>query len=179
MYIWLYHLAFVVFFGGKTLGMRLTHIRIQKPDGTAVDFSELFLRWIMRPLDITLSVGALGVFLMLGSEKRQRLGDIFAGTVVIKEQAQLHFSLTDILRMHQKAPNTEVKYPLVKHLTEQDMLLVKNLLQNVSGHASQVHHNAIVDCAFKIGTLLQLQDRPNDHRGFLQQVVNDYISLTR
>lgn len=177
--IWLYHLIFVVFFRGHTLGMRIVHIRIQKPDGSPVVFSELFLRWIMRPLDITLSVGALGLFMMMGSEKRQRLGDVYAGTVVVKERPQLHFSLSDIERMHANKPTDEIKYPMARHLKEEDMLLVKNLIQNTSGHSSEVHYSAIVDCAFAIGSLLRIENRSANHKEFLQQVVNDYIQLTR
>lgn len=177
--IWLYHLVIVVFFRGLTPGMRIVHIRIQKPDGSPVVFSELFLRWIMRPLDITLSVCALGLFMMMGSEKRQRLGDVYAGTVVVKEKPQLHFSFTDILRMHTSKPMEQVQYPMARHLKEEDMLLVKNLIQNSSGHSSDVHYAAIVDCAFTIGTLLGVENRSSNHREFLQQVVNDYIQLTR
>jgi len=179
MLIWIYHLTIITFFKGRTVGMRALGLRIMKPMGGEVAFSDLFLRWIVRPLDITFTVGALGSFLMLGSEKRQRLGDMLAGTVVVRSKQSVHFSLADILSFHNKNTNSPIKYPMVRHFQETDMLFIKNLLQNQAGYSSRVHYEAIIDCALHMGKILQLESQPADNKAFLQQIVNDYIVLTR
>lgn len=177
--VWLYHLLIVIFFNGRSVGMRVTGIHVLKPGGGNVEFADLFLRWIVRPLDITFTVCALGVFLMLGSEKRQRLGDMLAGTAVVRNKHQIHFSLSDILAFHEKSDVQSVKYPAVKHLAEQDMLMVKNLLNNEAGYSLQVHRDLLYECRERMAELLGLTDTDEDPQYFLQSLVNDYIVLTR
>lgn len=177
--IWTYHLLFAIFFRGKTIGMRVMGLQPIKPAGGNVEFSDLFLRWITRPLDITLTCCALAVFLMLGSEKRQRLGDMLAGTVIVHKKHSIHFGLKDILEFHERASVESIQYPGVRHMAESDMLLMKNLLYNQSGYSSGVHKTAMADCAARMAQLLGLDPPPNDHKAFLQTLVNDYIILTR
>jgi len=178
-FVWLYHLIVAIFFRGITAGMRATGLKPMKPGGGNVEFSDLFLRWVTRPLDITLSFGALGIFLMLGSEKRQRLGDMLAGTVIVHKRHSMHFSLRDIISFHEKTHTEDVKYPGVKYVKESDMLLIKNLLYNQAGYNRQTQEMALQECAGKMTELLNLDIQPADNRGFLQQLVNDYIVLTR
>ena len=56
-WIWLYQLSCIMFFNGRSLGQRFMNLRIVSMNGEALEFSDYFLRWIMRPLDITLSAG--------------------------------------------------------------------------------------------------------------------------
>jgi uncharacterized RDD family membrane protein YckC len=179
LFIWLYHLVFVAFFNGRTIGMRLFKIAIVNPGGGNVVFEDLFLRWIMRPLDITFTLGGLGFFMMLGSEKRQRLGDMLAGTVLVSMKHKVHFSLSDIVEFHEKNRSDVVNYPAVKYLLEADVLNIKNLIHNEQGYHTSVHQELIQQSALKLATLLGLQDVPENKIAFLQTVVNDYIVITR
>jgi uncharacterized RDD family membrane protein YckC len=177
--IWFYHLLVAIFFRGKTIGMRAMGLQPIKPAGGNVEFSDLFLRWITRPLDITLTCCALAVFLMLGSEKRQRLGDMLAGTVIVRKKHSIHFGLNDILAFHEKATTENIRYPEVRHMAESDMLLIKNLLHNQGSYSNSVHESAMAQCSARMADLLGLDYPPSDHKGFLQTLVNDYIILTR
>ncbi len=179
LFIWAYHLVFAIFFRGNTLGMRAVGIKVMRPGGGNVEFSDLFLRWITRPLDITLSSGALAIFLILGSEKRQRLGDMLAGTVVVHKKHSMHFSLKDILMFHEKTNTEGVQYPGVRHIRESDMLVIKNLLNNQNDYSFAVHKKAMEACSDRMAELLGLDTKPQNTQVFLQTLVNDYIILTR
>ncbi len=179
LFIWLYHLLVILFFGGRSIGMRAMGLRVVSLSGKSLEFSDYFLRWIIRPIDISISATSVGLFSMLSSEKRQRLGDILAGTAVVKLQPKSHFTLRDILEFHQTKEVTEVRYPGVKYMEEANMLFIKNLLNNNLGYSPEVQREAIYQATLKFAELLQLETIPNDNRGFLVQLVNDYIVLTR
>lgn len=178
-WIWLYQLACIVIFNGRSLGQRFMNLRIVSMNGEALEFSDYFLRWIMRPLDITLSAGMVGIFAMLGTERRQRLGDLLAGTTVISEKPSVHFALEDIVAFHEKNDSNLVRYPGVKHVDEADILMLKNLLANNNQFAESVHREALDIAAQKLAAMLGLKSVEEDSTAFLQQLVSDYIILTR
>lgn len=178
-WIWLYQLACIIVLNGRSIGQRIMKVRIVSMNGETLEFSDYFLRWIMRPLDITLSAGMVGIFAMLGTERRQRLGDMLAGTTVISERPSVHFTLNDIVTFHEKNDSKQVRYPGVKHVDEADILMLKNLLANTSHYAESVHREALDVAAKKLASMLDLKLTDEDNTMFLQQLVSDYIILTR
>lgn len=177
--IWMAQLGVVIFLNGRSPGMRIMGIRILGLDGTNLEFSDYFLRWIIRPIDITLSFTSVGIFSMLTTEKRQRLGDLLAGTAVIRLIPKTHFTLRDIQAFHQHSAQDQVRYPGVRFIEESNMLFIKNLLQNPAGYSLEVQQAALQDATHRFADLLQLQEIPENPRVFLSQLVNDYIVLTR
>ena len=69
--------------GGQTLGKWLMKIRVVKVDGSSPDVGSFLLRWMILPVDL-IFFGSLALFSMLVTANRQRLGDLAAGTMVIK-----------------------------------------------------------------------------------------------
>src|SRR3954453_4628139 len=68
--------------GGQTLGKRVMKIRVARADGSALDSGRVAVRTLLRPID---GIGAylVGLVVMLVTgQRRQRLGDLAAGTVV-------------------------------------------------------------------------------------------------
>ena len=64
---------------GQTLGKKIMKLRVVHPDGSAATTSKIAARTILRPIDYTM----IGVIAVLASgKKRQRLGDMLAGTIV-------------------------------------------------------------------------------------------------
>ena len=74
--------------GGQTLGKRLMKIRVARADGGSLDMGRVAVRTLLRPID---GIGAylVGLAVMLATgERRQRLGDLAAGTVVTEAEAE-------------------------------------------------------------------------------------------
>ena len=64
---------------GQTLGKKIMKLRVVHPDGSAATASKIAARTIARPIDYTL----IGIVAVLASgKKRQRIGDMLAGTIV-------------------------------------------------------------------------------------------------
>lgn len=76
------------FWNGQTLGKKLAGIQVVDMDGTACSFSQALIRNVIRFID-GIGFYLVGLLFVLTSPKRQRLGDRWAGTVVIKKGAAL------------------------------------------------------------------------------------------
>jgi uncharacterized RDD family membrane protein YckC len=80
-----YSLLFESFNQGRSLGKYFLKIRVLKEDGSVGHFLDYATRWCFRFLDVYLSLGIFAMILVSVTEKNQRLGDLIASTIVIKE----------------------------------------------------------------------------------------------
>jgi uncharacterized RDD family membrane protein YckC len=85
-----YNVLFEVLGGGHTPGKRLTHLRVVRARGTPVDFPASAIRNLMRLIDWLPLAYLVGLVSILLTERNQRLGDIAAGTLVIRDGAAPH-----------------------------------------------------------------------------------------
>jgi uncharacterized RDD family membrane protein YckC len=70
--------------GGQTLGKRLMKLRVVRADGRPAGMGEIAVRTILRVVDNYL----VGLIVMLATgERRQRVGDLAAGTIVVDATA--------------------------------------------------------------------------------------------
>ena len=86
-----YFILFEWLWNGQTPGKRLLKLRVIREDGRPLTLWEAVARNLLRVCDAVpgfvipvYSVGLIAIFL---SDRDQRVGDIFAGTVVIRERA--------------------------------------------------------------------------------------------
>lgn len=74
---------------GQTLGKRLLRLRVVDAQGLKLTFTQIALRNLLRCVDMLPAFYALGGAVSFFNRRSQRLGDIAAGTVVIRIP-QLH-----------------------------------------------------------------------------------------
>jgi uncharacterized RDD family membrane protein YckC len=82
--VFLYQLIMDLVFNGQSVGKRIMKIKIVKLDGGNASFFTHFTRWTFRLIDINLSFGAVGTLSIILNSKGQRVGDMAAGTCVIR-----------------------------------------------------------------------------------------------
>jgi uncharacterized RDD family membrane protein YckC len=126
----LYHVLFHGFWEGQTPGKRLLSIQVASLDGSAPGWQALILRGLIWPIDVLLfvpvSIGLLAIWL---GGKRQRLGDVVAGTLVLVrggEGAREPFpqeKWSDILR-----PSLPLTPALAARLNTRDAEFLRELL---------------------------------------------------
>jgi uncharacterized RDD family membrane protein YckC len=80
-----YFIFFELLMRGQTPGKRSMKIRVVRDDGTPVGGNEVLIRNLLRIVDFLPACYALGVLVMFPSPLAKRLGDIAAGTIVVKE----------------------------------------------------------------------------------------------
>jgi uncharacterized RDD family membrane protein YckC len=82
-----YFAFFEWIWNGQTPGKRWMKLRVIREDGRPISFFEAMVRNLLRNFDIMpspfYSVGLISVF---ASERDQRVGDLVAGTVVVRER---------------------------------------------------------------------------------------------
>ncbi len=89
---WWWILSFVIYIAyytylegtrGQTIGKMITKIKVVREDGGRIDMNQAFTRNILRIID-GLIFYLIGAVLIWRSNKKQRLGDSIAKTVVVK-----------------------------------------------------------------------------------------------
>lgn len=82
----LYFLLAEVFMSGQSLGKQAHGLRVVRLDGAAPSLGSYLLRWLLRPIDVTFTLGNVAIISLLVTGRGQRLGDLAAGTTVVRVQ---------------------------------------------------------------------------------------------
>jgi uncharacterized RDD family membrane protein YckC len=82
-----YDVFFEVFHSGRTPGKRLNGLRVVRASGHPVTFLTSAVRNVIRPIDFLPSAYLLGAIVILATRKNQRIGDVIADTLVVRERA--------------------------------------------------------------------------------------------
>ncbi len=81
-----YFLLFELLWGGQSPGKRVLGLRVVRWDGQPLGFTPALVRNVLRWID---QVALIGVFVMLVDASSRRLGDMAAGTLVVREPRAL------------------------------------------------------------------------------------------
>ncbi len=85
------------FFRGQTLGKRLLGIRVVDVQGLRLAFSQVLIRNLFRVVDILPGFYLVGGVAMLLNGRYQRLGDLAANTIVVRERSAFQPDLDQVL----------------------------------------------------------------------------------
>jgi uncharacterized RDD family membrane protein YckC len=183
-----YHLIFEAIWNGQTPGKRLFKIRVVQANGMPLTATGLIVRNLVRLFDFLPAFYGIGIIVMFVSRQSQRLGDMAAGTLVVREQPDLS--------VHNLTVNLRVRYQIVSptdpipdhidvsKLTAQDRAMVLSYLQrrdSISGREP-----IALDIARKMAIKMDIWD-PNSaqylylHRAeeFLEQIMRAYERAER
>ena len=79
-----YDLAFEVFMNGQSPGKKVMKIKVISLDGAQASVGQYLLRWLFRIIDFGIPPGLVALVVAALNEKTQRLGDIVAGTILVR-----------------------------------------------------------------------------------------------
>lgn len=84
--IWGYYVLFEGIWDGQTPGKRVMKLRVVRDGGFSVSFAASAVRNLIRVIDaMPIPLYVVGIVAAMLSKSRKRLGDLVAGTIVIKE----------------------------------------------------------------------------------------------
>lgn len=151
------------FLNGQTVGKMLLKIKVIGLDGGKATLSAYLLRWLLSIVDISLFSGVVAIITIAINGKGQRLGDIAAGTTVVKTKPTVKLD-------HILTPNFsndyQPKYSTVTQLSDQDIRTIGKVLAT--------NNEELMEAAsYKIESLLGVHNLET-YETFLTQVVNDY-----
>lgn len=93
--------------GGRTPGKRLAGIRVVRADGGPPGLAESLVRNVLRAVELPLAY-APGILAVALGSRRQRLGDVVAGTLVVR---QARF---DLSRYDAAGPDSRSRFPQLR-----------------------------------------------------------------
>lgn len=168
-----YHVFFESILNGQTLGKIILKIRVTAIDGSTPNFISYFLRWLLLPIDM-IPYGGLGALLIIFTKNHQRLGDLAAGTTVIRlVSAKQKYDLDDLL--YDFDNDYQPVFREAEILTEGQIRLIADLLEDPSNESKV--EDSLEQLADKIkGKLNIISDL--DNRTFLKTIVKDYTYYT-
>ena len=84
--LWGYFVAFEALWDGQTPGKRLLGLRVVRNGGGGVDLGASAARNLLRFVDFLPFGYFVGMISVVANERNQRLGDLVAGTIVVRER---------------------------------------------------------------------------------------------
>jgi uncharacterized RDD family membrane protein YckC len=95
---WSYYILLEWLWQGQTVGKRFSGLRVIREDGAPAGFVAILIRNLVRLVDFLPGFYGLGLMVIILSPRSQRLGDIAAGTYVVRApRPQLdYFSLRTV-----------------------------------------------------------------------------------
>ena len=174
----LYSLVSEYFGNGQSWGKRIFGLKVVKIDGNEARLIDYLSRWVFRLVDIYLSLGTVGIFLISSTMRSQRLGDIAAHTTVIRITPEMAHSLKQIESMR-TIDDYEITFPQVVRMSEPEMVMIKSLLEEARKYPNKVHLESIEELKQIVCSRLNIPPAAAENNKFLQTLINDYIVLTR
>lgn len=167
-----YNLVCEVFFNGQSIGKKSQNIRVMRLDGTVPSIGDYLLRWLLRIIDLQMA-GLVAIISIAASQRGQRLGDMAAGTTVVKLRPL--FQSAAALADFSQLAGYQVVFPQVALLADHDVALVRQLVQQ-----ARARHNYEVlnELANKVKTITGIQTDLQDEP-FLQTVLRDHAHLAQ
>lgn len=168
-----YDLASEIFMNGQSIGKRIMNIKVVSLDGVQSTTGQYILRWLFRPIDMYITLSTCAVLTIGLSERNQRLGDMVAGTIVIRTVNRTSFQQTIYVPPVQQ-PDYNVTFPEAVNLTDNEMQLVKDVIVNMRETGNTY---IAYQAAEKIKQTLQISNTL-EPLPFLQLLLADYNYLT-
>jgi uncharacterized RDD family membrane protein YckC len=165
-----YFALFEIVWRGQTPGKRALGLRVISASGRPVTPMQAILRNLLRAIDVLPAMYAIGIVSVLVSARNQRLGDLAAGTVVVREQP------TEPLRVPQD--DTRVQDRLrASRLTAQEFVLIERFLQRRDDLDPEVRARTALQIATRIRERLGLPATEAGSEDLLERVLAESRSV--
>jgi uncharacterized RDD family membrane protein YckC len=181
-----YFIVFEWLWNGQTPGKRLMKLRVIRTDGRPVTLWEAIARNLLRICDAVpgfvipiYSVGLIAIFL---SRRDERVGDLFAGTVVIRERTDEAPTFADVFDRKRSDPafvrmNRPVSFQAdIRKLRDEEIEVVEAFLRR----RSDLNERQRLWMSWRIALPLMYKLRPSysqenfTYEGFLEALVDRY-----
>jgi len=164
-----YHFLLESMLGGRTPGKMILKIKVTNIDGSTPGIGAYFLRWVLMLIDFYIISPVVGAAFILFSNYHQRIGDMAAGTIVIKTNQSILLNLDD--SYYDFPENYQPTFINVDKLSEGQAVFIMKLL--IEPKLSRAVENSVSELASKVKTILNVNPEMDDRR-FLETVLRDY-----
>ncbi len=168
----LYHLLCEIFLHGRSVGKIALNLQVIRIDGQKLNFWNYLLRWIFRLIDITLSSGAIAIISIAATNHMQRIGDLAAGTTVIKRKKAASLKQ---LNSYEPEEEYQITFPQVTIFSDKDITIIKEAFQEIKKYRDNQLLEALI---LKIKEVTGITTNMHPLK-FVETIIKDYIHLTQ
>ncbi|MDR2765613.1 MAG: RDD family protein [Tannerella sp.] len=162
-----YSLLWELFNRGQSPGKKLLGLRVVMKDGSAPTLGASLLRWLFLLIDIHL-FQCLGLLSILLTKNNQRVGDLAAGTLVIKEKNYHQINVTLDEFAHLDA-HYRPAFPQAENLSLEQVNLISQALFRYDAERPQ----RLRELGIKVRQYLKINP-PVDDESLLHTLTRDY-----
>lgn len=168
-----YDLLCEIFMDGQSVGKRLLKIKVISLDGSQPTLGQYFMRWAFRIVDFTLTSQVGALVCVAVSDKKQRIGDIVAGTTLIKTVPRTNIGH---IAFHPVADEHVATFDNVNQLSDRDVELIHEVLNT---YYKTFNADLIYQMAAKVSNLLGvIIPEGMNELDFLKTIITDYNHIT-
>lgn len=168
-----YDLICEIFMNGQSIGKRLLKIKVISLDGAQPTLGQYFIRWVFRIVDFALTSWVGALICVAVTENKQRIGDIVAGTTLIKTVPRTQFQH---IAFHPTVEEYIPVFDTVNQLSDRDIELIHEVLNT---YYKTHHTDLIYQMAAKVSNRLSIPIPTGmNELEFLKTVVMDYNQIT-
>ncbi len=127
-----YDVVFEVWGAGRTPAKRWSGLRVVMAGGQPVGLGSSAVRTLLRLIDQWLTLGIVGMVCIQATSRNQRLGDLAAGTIVVRERT------SRVAQQAEIPPNSLIAELDVTAITSEELSAVRDFLarrQSLKGEA--------------------------------------------
>ncbi len=162
----IYHPFFEVVMNGQSIGKKIMNLRVISDKGGRPALHQYLIRWLLRPFDFFF-FGLVGLLTVVNTKKNQRLGDLAAGTLIIKTKILTDIDDTVFLELND---DYKPKFKEVMHLSDRDMNTIKGVLNNCKRYKT---FDVAARMSEKIRGVLNISNNQEPVE-FLETLLKDY-----
>lgn len=186
-----YFVFFEWIWNGQTPGKRLMKLRVIREDGRPITFWEALARNLLRLFDtfpgFIIPIYSVGLITIFMSNRDQRLGDLFAGTVVVRERTDEAPTFSDTFsnptadaafrRVQKQTPFTGD----LKSVTDSEIEVVEVFLRR----RWDLSERQRIWMAWRVALPIMYKIKPNydlqtfTYEGFLEELLHRYYAKGR
>jgi uncharacterized RDD family membrane protein YckC len=186
-----YFIFFEWLWDGQTPGKRLLKLRVIRDDGRPITLWEAIARNLLRIFDaipgLVIPIYSVGLIVIFLSNRDQRVGDIFAGTVVIRERTDEAPTFAETF----SNPIADAAFRRVQKRTEftadVGKLVIREIevIENFLRRRWDLTESQRVWMAWRIALPLMFKLKPDydlatfSYEGFLEEVLHRYHARQR
>lgn len=157
---------------GQSIGKYILKIRVVNLDGSMPSFGSYLMRWLFRLIDIDLFYALPAIITILVSKNAQRIGDILAGTTIIRLKINSK-NVLDIPNLEYQDSYKVVYYDVLDKLSDRDIQMIRSIMDDKKMSESDYFMDKLVDQVKNITGYTN----DKDNYTFLMKVLDDYNYL--
>lgn len=166
----LYNLLMEFFNNGQSVGKMIMKIKVVKSDGSQPTLGNYLLRWLLRPIDFFF-YGGVAILTIVFSKFHQRVGDMAAGTIVIRNNEKV--TLDEISKYINDDSYVPI-FPNANILSQTQINVIKDVLAKYRTNGGDP--SILNDLALKVKSILGIETATPEYQ-FLYTIVKDYENL--